>query len=203
MRGSLKRRRFYPGAPCRPYSIRTGFCRAPLRMCARDSSLPRRIGQKTISIPPCSLGCVGVALTLALLLWPMAAGCSEPTCTLHVDSSTLRRNALRAPLPRYPRASLIKGSTGVAVAAVTVDPNGSIANTEMLEAPDSDISAAVKAILLKWCFTNWAGRPKIGRCVIESRLIFYFGTRGGRPLVVAPAVSPVFEPNGGYHNNRK
>ena len=98
---------------------------------------------------------------------------------LRTNDQGLRKAALQSPTPTYPRVSLAKKITGVAVVAIAVDTNGRMESVEVLESPDADIERAVREAVLQWVFRP-VGAP------IEGTLIFYFHLRGSDGVVSSP-----------------
>lgn len=115
-------------------------------------------------------------------VWPLAAQAGQRSPQFRrmlLDDKGLRRQATHAPAPSYPAASLTKKVSGVAVATVTTDANGTTERVEILEAPDEAIGQAVRAAAAKWTYKP-AGLPLTGT------LIFYFHIREGRGVVSSP-----------------
>jgi TonB family protein len=88
----------------------------------------------------------------------------------------LRQRATHAPIPAYPAESLARGAAGVAVAKVTMDPDGQTRTVDVLEAPDDAISRSVRAAVMQWKYKG-VGVPATGD------LVFYFHIRDGVGLV--------------------
>jgi hypothetical protein len=73
------------------------------------------------------------------------------------------------------------------VATLVVNPDGSVASREVLEAPDKDIAAAVGSALSAWRFTPSSGKSATsGPCSITGRLMFYFTSQKGKAVVLDP-----------------
>ena len=58
---------------------------------------------------------------------------------------SLRRMSLSLPAPEYPTSSINTGTTGMAVASIVIDTDGSVESVELLESPDA--GEAVEAAL--------------------------------------------------------
>ena len=60
---------------------------------------------------------------------------------------SLRRMSRSLPAPEYPTSSINSGTTGMAVASIVIDTDGSVESVELLESPDAAIGEAVEAAL--------------------------------------------------------
>lgn len=115
-----------------------------------------------------------------------------------VSESSMWRMADRQPMPVYPPASVQQRHSGVVVAFVVATPAGPVVRVDILEAPDPDIAAAVKAALMQWTFkpVTVSGRPEpYGG---QGKLTFYFRIANGAGRVLSPNQIPgnehVFDP---------
>jgi TonB family protein len=96
-----------------------------------------------------------------------------------IGDSGLRKNAIHAPTPIYPAESLARNVTGVAVAKVTLDPNGRTTSVDVVEAPDSSTNHAVRAAVMQWTYRGVGAQ-------VTGVLIFYFHIQDGQGLVSSP-----------------
>lgn len=88
-------------------------------------------------------------------------------------------------LPTFPSYSLSRGSTGVMVANVTVNKEGTVSGVTILEAPDELIASAVRDEFKKWRFhpvTLPGGSP----VRFQGKVFLYFRVVGGRGFVLDP-----------------
>jgi TonB family protein len=103
-----------------------------------------------------------------------------------VSEWALRRNALHAPIPVYPESSKRNRVTGVAVVKVKLDRKGSVAETSVLQSPDTPIGESVSATVSTWRFrqeaTDSVDAPIVGR------LVFYFLHENGNWIVRGPRI---------------
>ncbi len=103
---------------------------------------------------------------------------------IEVDPSYLRISAISVVEPVFPAGSVRRSHTGRVVASITVASDGRPELIEIYESPDEEIAASVKSALSLWRFRPFfAGDTK--RAVrAHSRLVFYFSTKEGKPIVV-------------------
>ena len=81
------------------------------------------------------------------------------------------------PRPHYPRSSLQAGRGGVAVTALRISIDGTVAAVEVLEAPDAAIRESADAALRQWTFSM----PDLFRernVELESKITLYFLPEG-------------------------
>ncbi len=130
-----------------------------------------------------------LAVSLALS-WPQTIGAQAKDERYRDDP--IRRFAVVAISPEYPRTSAAADVQGVAVARVTVSDAGRPTQVEMLEAPSAEIASAVRRALLQWQFRSASQRgselPEAHS--ISGTLTFYFFRRGAEYVVAAPAETP-------------
>jgi len=109
---------------------------------------------------------------------------------INLRELSLRRAATVSPMPEYPRPSLERKASGVAVAALSIGLDGRPEKAEILEAPDSETAAAVQAAVMRWV-VPWqsgpAGEPVRRR---TGKLTFYFRIVDGRGRVFNPEDMP-------------
>lgn len=91
----------------------------------------------------------------------------------------LRKLATHAPAPPYPVSSLAAKTTGVAVAAVSIGPDGRTEKVDVVEAPDAAIERAVRDAVIQWVY-----RPVAAP--VTGNLVFYFHRQGARGFVSSP-----------------
>lgn len=93
----------------------------------------------------------------------------------------LRELAITSPTPEYPRTSLTKRVTGVAVAAVLFDQKGAAEAVEIVQSPDAETGRAVRDAVMQWKI-----RPIMGMAA-RGTLAFYFHLKGRDGVVLSPA----------------
>ena len=127
-------------------------------------------------------------LALGLLLF--AASLDQDDRAVGLGEGGLRRSAIMAPTPEYPRASIATKAAGVAVAEVIFGADGKTRTVDVLEAPDAHIAEAVRTAVAKWTWrpVTISGRPEqhAGR----GKLTFYFRVVNGQGRVTSPAFKP-------------
>jgi len=105
-----------------------------------------------------------------------------------LSQDSMRRAAIVAPAPIYPRPSLERKSAGVAVAAVVFGADGRTRTVTILEAPDADIAESAGAALMRWTWRPVEVMGRAGRFAGSGKLTFYFRITDGRGQVVHPEV---------------
>lgn len=110
-------------------------------------------------------------------------------CVIQVGTIGLRLRATHAPLPPYPPETLHAGRSGVVVAHVQVQPDGQVGIISILESPDSETAAAVRATLGRWRFSALARSSRASDCIREGRSVFYFKLEANRGVVLDAAAS--------------
>ena len=140
----------------------------------------------------CALA-IAFACGAELDLWSMArahAPVLQGPDTVRIQEASLRRSTTVSPTPEYPRASLERQIGGVAVAAVFIGLDGRTEKVEILEAPDSDIAAAVEAAMMRWVVPWQTGPAGESAKPRTSKLTFYFQITDGKGRVLNPAEMP-------------
>jgi TonB family protein len=121
---------------------------------------------------------VVVAYLLFSLVWGGMNVLQE--ITGHVHENHLRTKAIASLMPKFPAVAKKEKISGVAVAKITVNGDGQVANVQILEAPHPSIEQAVKEALYKWRFAKFSikGKPIIA----IGKMTFYFvnDKRGAR-----------------------
>lgn len=102
---------------------------------------------------------------------------------IKTNDQGLRQLAIKAPVPRYPPASLANNVTGVVVATVTIDKGGRFHSVQIVESPDAATADAVREAVTQWVFRP-ATVPSPST-LIAGTLIFYFHRDGGRGVVLS------------------
>jgi len=102
-----------------------------------------------------------------------------------VNDDALRRLSVKAQAPAYPSTSLANNITGVAVAAVTIDVNGTVRDVTIVDSPDDATGTAVRNAVLRWTFRPLGVSSPAD--LINGKLIFYFHLQNGRGVVSSPA----------------
>lgn len=129
-----------------------------------------------------------LAATVACLFWGgiMEAQTSiEPI--LHGSSERLRMDAVSAPLPEYPRATMSARKTGLVVIEVTVLPDGSVGKLDPVSSFDKDASRAMEGVLRRWRFVPVKKSPGVkgcDNCVRIARFLFSFTIDEGQGRVI-------------------
>jgi TonB family protein len=121
------------------------------------------------------------AIALVLLVGP-PSGIPQNSRLVGVSEWLIRGNAVDAPKPAYPTASIASGAEGVAVAAVAFSPEGQVISVVVLESPDESIGTAMREALLRWRFSPVWFPGQDGAWVAgggRGRLTFYFDILDG------------------------
>lgn len=95
--------------------------------------------------------------------------------------------ASRAPMPAFPRESVEAGRSGVAVASVRVDADGSVIDVDVLEAPDRAIALEVAQAVRRWSFGKVTVSDRTESAAYSGRLIMYFSIVKGEGVVTGGA----------------
>lgn len=103
-----------------------------------------------------------------------------------IAGQNIRELATNKPMPRYPRRSVAEGASGVAVAEVLVDRDGSMERVRILQAPDASIARATEEALRQWVFTRVTPPTHREGLALWSKLIFYFEIENGVGRVRIP-----------------
>ena len=111
--------------------------------------------------------------------------------TVGLGEGGLRRSAISAPAPEYPRTSLDKQTAGVAVVAVIFGADGKTREVTVLEAPDAEIGQAVKNAVLRWTWNPVTISGRSEHMGGRGKLTFYFRIVAGKGRVVSPEVAPI------------
>jgi rhodanese-related sulfurtransferase len=103
---------------------------------------------------------------------------------------SLRQAVATRVMPDYPAASLARRSEGVVVVRVRAGLDNRMERVDIVQSPDPDIAAAVRAAVTQWTVARRSetGGP-VGNAA-ESRLTFYFQIRRGKGVVLNPDEMP-------------
>lgn len=111
----------------------------------------------------------------------------RPEPILHGSSERLRFDAVYAPVPLYPSATLAKQRSGLVVVETTVLPKGVVGKLELISSFDNEASEAVTAALRQWRFTPVDKSPGVkdcNDCIRIARFLFEFSIANGKARVV-------------------
>jgi TonB family protein len=97
----------------------------------------------------------------------------------------IRNLATNAPKPVYPKTAIDKGITGVVVASVLIQPDGSVGTVVVLEAPETSLATAVQEAANQWTFRTGPWKTSLA-----GRLTFYFRIVNGKGRVLEPKEMP-------------
>lgn len=118
----------------------------------------------------------------------MASGALHAGCAgghaQSISEDNLRRLSTRQYVPSYPDESLRNGTTGVAVVAVVIRPDGMVSRADLLQAPDKPIGREVTRTAKRWVFKEHLPAEFVGPR--EGRLTFYFRVVDGQGGVLDP-----------------
>lgn len=121
------------------------------------------------------------------------------TLTSIVSDPVIRGLATSMPDPIYPKESLEKGVSGVAVAEVLIGTHGKVEHVQVLEAPDAHIRKAVADAVTRSTFGPLtAGPDSTERRRIQGKLIFYFRIVGGTGRILSAS-----EVSGASHQGKE
>jgi TonB family protein len=100
----------------------------------------------------------------------------------------LRESAVVAPMPEYPRSSVMAETQGRVVVSVSYDSKGIPTIVTVMEAPDTATGAAVETAMRLWKFRPLTLKAQGGTASqTTGRLVFYFTTPQGHPTVTDAA----------------
>jgi TonB family protein len=132
------------------------------------------------------------ALSLMLPLFALhATAMMSDEQELLVGMGVFRDHATSVVLPSYPVSSISAGHSGRAVIDVRVSGRGKVTDVRVIEAPDEDIAASVKAAIARWSFSPFQAADAHTVYAVRSRLIFYFRVIGGKPVVTDAAAEAI------------
>jgi TonB family protein len=137
------------------------------------------------------LGAVALLLETGDHQQPRSAEPLDPSALVSTTSESGLRAAVRLKVaPVYPPRSLAQGTEGVVVVEVVVGTNSKAESVRVLEAPDAEMGAAVRAALPLWEFFpvvedgSMVGQTRVR---LRGKLTFYFRIHGGAGQVLDPA----------------
>lgn len=128
---------------------------------------------------------------LAMILSTAAglnAQTQAPVVTTH--EAVFWRVAKVRVMPTYPAAPLARGTEGVVVTSVTSTKEGRVERVDVLESPDEDMAAAVRAALAQWTIPAPQPLGESTPYVARVKMTFYFQIRNGKGVVLAPDQVP-------------
>lgn len=96
---------------------------------------------------------------------------------LRIGEGVLRALATNAVRPEYPLVSKQQGVTGVSVVELIINPDGSVRDVRVLQAPDDPTAKSVALAVRHWRFKPLRIRGQAQ--TIVGKLTFYFRQRGG------------------------
>jgi hypothetical protein len=111
--------------------------------------------------------------------------------TAWTDETGLRTFISKLELPSYPKEDVRQGTTGVAVAQVTLDSHCNVKAVEVLQAPSSTISSAVRDALAKSTFAF--PDKSYSDLSLTGKITFYFLKLGGKYVVRNPQEVPQYD----------
>ena len=122
------------------------------------------------------------------LVLSMAACRSGPLArkALTQDELGFRRAAIRQVVPSYPTSLLSIGVSGVAVANVALQGDGTVDHVEILQAPHRDIAEAMVTALKQWTFPPVRLPGTYLNATVSSKITYYFSVSEGRGVVRSP-----------------
>jgi TonB family protein len=123
---------------------------------------------------------------VSLLVLLMATSCTAPPPCLDLTAreASIRDMAARKVMPAYPPEAANASASGVAVAQVHIDENGTLTSVEVLQAPHRSIAEATIAAVKQWEF-KFPRNEAAPEC-FNSKLTFYFVIEDGKALVRDP-----------------
>lgn len=124
------------------------------------------------------------ALSLFVLLMGTSCTAPPPCLELTAREASIRDIAVRKVLPIFPPEAANASVSGVAVAQVRIDENGTLTSVEVLQAPHPSIAQATVAAIKQWEF-KFTKNQATPEC-FNSKLTFYFVIEDGKALVKDP-----------------
>lgn len=102
-----------------------------------------------------------------------------------VREHNLRRRVTKLGLPTFPEEAKRTKTTGVAVAAISIDEEGRLKSIEVLQAPHPSIAKAMSDAIRQWVFeVKWSeNEPKL---CLRGKITFYFRIERGEAVVKTP-----------------
>lgn len=104
-----------------------------------------------------------------------ACGIGKPAV---VAEARLWQLAKHPTLPLYPAASIARGSSGAAVAELSIERDGTVSGVTIPEAPDQDIARAVAASVRAWRFEPFKPQSTNQALRVRGKLTIYFELTG-------------------------
>jgi rhodanese-related sulfurtransferase len=144
---------------------------------------PLRSRRHAPTVWPLCLGLAGAVFASS------AVAQTQPRAVSMLEGSLRQAVATRV-MPEYPAASLARRSEGVVVVRVRAGLDNRMERVDIVQSPDPDIAAAVRAAVTQWTVARRSetGGP-VGNAA-ESRLTFYFQIRNGMGVVLNPDEMP-------------
>jgi hypothetical protein len=102
------------------------------------------------------------------------------------EEATLWTSASATVMPQYPPASVQRGSAGVAVTSLVIGADGAVRSANVLEAPDAEISRAVKNVLVMWTFQPVSVAGSTVPVEVVGKITLYFDVENGIGRVRTP-----------------
>lgn len=109
---------------------------------------------------------------------------SQTSMHVRIHETALRKRAIRVVMPDYPKESQKRGAKGIAVVQLEINEEGSVTESEVLEAPDTAIKEAVISAVKQWQFKPATANGVATR--IRSKLTFYYVIDGRNARVENP-----------------
>lgn len=135
-----------------------------------------------------SLQRVAIRALTVLLMGSASVAHSQAPPLPKLSELDFRSAASVTATPVFPEDAYKAHKTGVAVALVSTDPQGTVIKVEVLESPSPSIAHALTDALEKWRFVHGTmeGRPT----GILGKITYYFLIQEGRPVVLSPENAP-------------
>lgn len=124
------------------------------------------------------------ALSVSILLMVTSCTAPPPCLELTAREASIRNIAARKVLPTFPPEAANASASGVAVAQVRLDENGTLTSVEVLQAPHPSIAQATIAAIKQWEF-KFPKNEAAPEC-FNSKLTFYFVVEDGKAFVRDP-----------------
>jgi TonB family protein len=116
-----------------------------------------------------TISCLGICL---FILHFVTEAKGQTIKRVVVAENSLRRNAIKTVIPKYPKEAIKARASGVAVTEITISEDGSVIDVKILETPHKSINGSMTEALKQWKFhpAKLKGKPQ----KITGKITYYF-----------------------------